>query len=162
MLILISFALSACVEIELDLHMFSDIEECQKISSLKSETADIQIYDSPEKDKELKELQYSEYFGCNYKSDEMSFEIFAYEFDSNDVAMDYFKNLTGKGTDTNPTFLDSSGMNSFCRIIVDGDKAYSVYCTNSERDKVIDYINNCFSEDITEKFSSKTQESSEP
>ena len=40
------------------------------IENLKSKEAEVEIYDSPKADKNLKKLEYQEFFGCKYKSDD--------------------------------------------------------------------------------------------
>ena len=133
---------------EIDIHIFSDINECQNITNLKSDNADVEIYDFPKKDKNIKKLKYQEFFGCKYTSDDFSFELFAYEFSSVDMAMSYFINFTGKENDPNPTFCDSSGMFWFERIVVKENKAYAVRCKKEYKDKMIELINSCFKEEI--------------
>ena len=126
--------------------MFSDIGECHAIENLNHNNADIKIYASTDQDRYIKDLQFQHYFGCRYTSDELSFELFAYEFSNDDTAMLYFKNLTGKDIDPNPTFCDSSGMYWFKRIVVKENKAYAIHCKKEHKDKTIELINSCFKE----------------
>ena len=102
--------LCSCKDFEPNLHIFSDIQECKKIENLKSKEAEVEIYDSPKADDNLKKLEYQEFFGCEYKSDDFSFELFAYVFESEDVSMDYFENVTGKDINPKPSSLTIRGM----------------------------------------------------
>ena len=147
-LMLVLLNLYGCTSEELEIKIYSDIEECKNIVTFDADQAEIHIYDTPVKDKNLKDLEYRKFFGCEYIAEDCNFEIFAYEFDSSDVAMAYFKNETGKGNDPNPTFTDSSGIFSYRRIVVNNNMAYIVTCRNIHKDKVIDYINKCFSVNV--------------
>ena len=146
-ILLLFLNLCSCKTIEVDVHMFSSIEECQNIKSLKSNN--VEIYDFPTGDKYLKKLKFEEWFGCKYNSDDLTFELFAYVFSSNEHAMNYFQNVTGKVNDPNPTFLSSAGMSSYSRIVVSENKAYVVYCKKNAKENVIKFINSWFSVDIT-------------
>ena len=140
--------LCACKLSEIELRMFSNMEECNQINELKVNDAEVEIYDSALKDKDLNDLAFQEYFGCKYTCDDFSFTLFAYEFSDSDVAMAYFENVTGKETNPNPTFSDSSGIGSFRRIVVAENKAYTVYSKNDDKNEVIEFINNWFSLDV--------------
>lgn len=146
---LLVFNLCSCRTFETDVHIFSNIEECQSIEGLNDNNTDLKIYFSPDKDKNLRNLQFQEFFGCDYTSEDLIFELFAYEFSSVDIAMSYFKNFTGKEDDPNPTFCDSSGVFWFKRIVVKENKAYAVRCKKDYKDKMIELINSCFKEEIT-------------
>lgn len=148
LMLILLLNLYGCMNAELNVNIFSNIEECEKISTLNQSQANIQIYDMPTKDTRLKELEYQEFFGCKYIHEDYSFELFAYEFLNSDIAMAYFKNETGKGADPNPTFSDRSGIFSYRRIVVNNNMAYIVTCKNIHKDKVIDYINTCFSVNV--------------
>ena len=83
------FAFCSCGKaLKIDVHMFSDIEECNNIVSSKENEAQIN-YLSAEEDKNSKDLKYEEFFGCKYICEELSFEIFAYSFSNSELAMDY-------------------------------------------------------------------------
>ena len=140
--------LCSCKTHEVDVHIFSNIDECKSIKNLKSDDAKITIYDSPKKDNSLKKLEYEEWFGCKYNSENFSFELFAYEFASSEIAMEYFENDTGKDSDPNPTFTDSTGTFHYERIAVSENKAYTIYCKSKDKEKVIEFLNNLFSEEI--------------
>ena len=140
--------LYSCGSFEVDVHIFSDIEECQGIQSLKSEDAKVIIFDSPEEDKYLNDLQYQKFFACEYTSDDLNFKLFAYEFANAEKAMEYFKSATGKENDPNPTFSNSSGMGWYERIVVNKNNAYSVCCKTVHKDKMSEFLNSCFTIEI--------------
>lgn len=139
------FAFCSCGKaLKIDVHMFSDIEECNNIVSSKENEAQIN-YLSAEEDKNSKDLKYEEFFGCKYICEELSFEIFAYSFSNSELAMDYFKNVTGKKNDPNPTFSDNSGGKFFNRVVVSDNKVYNVRCGKKCKESVIDFLNGVFS-----------------
>lgn len=145
-LIIPILSLCSCHRFEtLNVRIFTDIKECRSINS---DNAEVTIFENPEKDKYLQKLEYQDYFGCEYVSDDFSFELFAYEFSSNDVAMNYYSNATGKQTDPNPTFSDSTGMSLFKRIVLKDNKVFFLMCRKSDKEKVLEFINSHFSEDI--------------
>ena len=135
LIFLLLFSLCSCKTIEIDVHMFSNIKECQVIESL-NDNANVKIIASPDEDKYFKDLQFQNFFGCEYTSDDLTFELFAYEFSNADMAMSYFENSTGKGEDPNSTFCDSTGMLWFKRIVVKENKAYAVRCKKEYKEKM--------------------------
>lgn len=140
--------LTSCKTTEVSVQIFSNIEECKNIETLKSNDADVDIYDSPFEDKSLKDLKYKKFFGFNYISENLSFELFAYEFSSSDIAVEYFENVTGKQDISTPAFSDVSGMKEFRRIVIKDNKAYVVSTNNSDSEKVIEFLNGIFSVSI--------------
>ena len=140
--------LCACRNHEINFRIFANIEECQKINSFKSEYADVEIYDSPARDKHLNNLEFLEWFGCKYTSEDCTFEIFAYEFLDSGIAMAYFKNVTGKEHNPNPTFSQSTGLRFYESIVVSGNRAYSIYGNKYDKANIIEFLNNWFSETI--------------
>lgn len=145
------FLLSGCEnsnKSSYDLHIFSKIEECQNIQNSKFHNIDIKIYDSPEEDENLKELKYREFFACKYTLDDLTFELFAYVFEENNIAINYFKNVTGKENNLNPTFSDNSGMFSYRRIVISDNKAYLVSCRKKDKENVLKLINSSFTEQV--------------
>ena len=89
---LLSF--SSCKFPELNVRIFFDLEECNYM--LYTNNADVKIYDTPIKDKYLKKIEYKDFFACRYSSDELTFEIFSYEFADSASSDEYFENVTGK------------------------------------------------------------------
>lgn len=140
--------LTSCKSDETVVHIFSNIEECESILELKSEDANVKVYDSPVKDKYLKKLEFEYFFGCRYSSQSFSFEIFVYEFPDSATAMKYFKNINGKGKDPNPTFSDSTGMTKFDRTVIKDNKAFRLNSSKKDKKKVIEFINSCFTDRV--------------
>ena len=128
--------------------MFTNIKECQKMIESKSDDVQIQTYDCTIVDENISNLEFEQSFGCKYISDEFTFLFFAYEFSNDDLAIEYFENVTGKKGDPNPTFLDSSGMSKFNRIVVKGNRAYTVRCKKKDKERVLEFLNSCFSEKV--------------
>ncbi len=149
LIFILLLSLCSCRNFEIDVHIFSDIEECKNITNLKPDNDVVEIYDSPKGDKYINKLEFQDFFGCKYISDDFSFELFAYEFYSSDIAMSYFQNATGKKNDPNPTFSTVSGIGFYRRIVVSDSMAYTVYCKNSDSEKVVDFLNSWFCVDIT-------------
>lgn len=148
MVLLLTLSLCACGPLEIDVHIFSDMDECLSIESMKADEAEVDIFDPTKKDWNLRGLEVEESFGCKYVSDDLTFTLYAYVFADSDLAMEYFENETGKDRDPNPTFSSSSGMGSYRRIAVSENKAYLVRCSKSDSEDVIEFLNSRFSEEI--------------
>lgn len=147
-LILVLSCLCACGIEPLDVHIFADINECQRIQTLMTMDAELKVFTSPQEDKHLKDLEYQEFFGCEYSSEELAFELFAYEFANGDTAITYFKNATGKENNPNPTFSNSSAMGVYDSVVVNGNKAYSVRCKATQKEKVTEFLNGIFTAEV--------------
>ena len=132
----------------LDVYIFSDIEECRKFDEDMTSNAKVTIYNKPDTDTNLKDLKYLDFYACKCHSGEFEFEMFAYNFIDSDTAKEYFKNETGKNDDLEINFSNSSGMGLFRSIVIDGNKAYSVYCKDSDSLKVIEFINSIFTKQL--------------
>ena len=131
-----------------NLHIFENIEECKLIESNASSDANIIKYDTPNKDLESLDLEYKDFYACKYISDDMEFEIFAYVFEDDSSAKEYFKNKTGKNQELSTNFSYSSGMSSFRGVVIDGNKAYCVLCKNKYKDKTLEFLNSVFKQQI--------------
>ena len=138
----------SCGPSDLEIYMFSDLSECRAIGSEELEGVQVTLYDSPAKDKYIKDLLYADYYACNYSSADLQFDLFAYEFPDQATAQVYFKNATGKDTTQTATFSISQGLMTYRRIVISNNLAYSVRTQVSDADAVIEIINQIFSEKI--------------
>lgn len=130
-----------------DLDMFATFEECQQIEANKEAGATVYLA-SPEYDYALKDLAPVSCYGCDYTSDTMSFQLFAYEFATEEDAAAYFENETGKDDQPAVTYLNSGNPLNFRSIVKDHEKVYRYYCLAKYRDEVTAYVNDCFSVDL--------------
>ncbi len=129
--------------------IFQTIDECEKLIPTDQTDLLIERYTSPEKDKNLKGLSYESFFGMNIHSNEVKYEIFAYEFVDSNSALKYYINVTGQNSykkelplsdDTENKRLSSSkGMFSYRLIAVYQNKAY-VIVAPSHFEKVINKL----------------------
>jgi len=149
LIILYLLSICSCKNITPEIYIFSNIDECKNIEKYKKADAIIENYDSPENDSNIKDLNYENFFGCNYSDSDINFEIFAYEFNNYETAKLYFKNETGKSTDNNADFLESTGMTKSKRIVIYDNRAYYIQTEKENFEKVKEFINNCFTEKIT-------------
>ncbi len=148
MMLLLTLSLCACEPLEIDVHIFADMEECLNIEIMEADEAEVDIFDPTKKDWNLRGLEVEESFGCEYISDDLKFTLYAYVFPDSDLAMEYYKNETGKNNDPNPTFSSSAGMNSYIRIVVSENRAYIARCSKSHSEKLIEFLNSRFSEEV--------------
>ncbi|MBQ7761769.1 MAG: hypothetical protein IJ400_06915 [Clostridia bacterium] len=143
--ILCFFSLISCNLVRFDYYIFDDISECEKLTKTEYTNAQLTRYDTPINDNNLENLEYLEFFGGYFTSDEAEFEIFAYEFQSTNVAQKYFKNVTDMDSDSNSA-VSVYSYNFKTRIIVaDFERVYLVKTSSSNTDAVLDLLENTFS-----------------
>ena len=135
-----------------DLDMFATIEECQQLETKKEAGAEIYSVDF---DYALKDLMPIRSYCCQYTSDNMSFQLYAYEFAAEADAAAYFENETGKDNQPVVTFSAVSNPLNYNCIVRDHEKVYRYYCQTIWRDAVTAYINDCFSVDLIDIKSDK-------
>lgn len=140
-------------------YIFQDIEECERLfpADLPNSNIMVEKYDTPTKDKGVKDLSYTAFFGMKYKSDTLKYEIFAYEFESSDAALQYFVNVTGKTSykdrlpldenDTNTLFSVTKGFSTRI-VIVSQNRAYKVNVPNKYLNALTEKLWENFSQEI--------------
>lgn len=103
--------------------IFADISECQAFEL--DAGAEIKHLDDS-KDTKLKGLEYKQKYLIEYDSDDMQFKLFAYEFESQELAQKYFKNCTSKDTNGKHNFSGSTNMISYDLEVVYENFAYRI------------------------------------
>lgn len=136
-------------------YIFQDISECEQLIPDDLAGVTVDRYDSPTKDEDLKGLPYKEFWGMKLSSDEIEYEIFAYEFDDSDSALKYFVNETGKSSylkelplsddDENKHFTASKGIPSYHLIVIYKNKAYKVIAPSKYANSVNELMASSFS-----------------
>ena len=116
-----------------------------KILENKHDDAQIQIYESPDKDKNIGNLSYEKYFGAYYSSSELDFEIFAYEFENKDDAKLYFNQVTGKDEQRDQSFSASGGAITYRQVVLDGKNVYAAYSSSGNSEKLQEFLGTVFS-----------------
>lgn len=106
------------------------------------------VYESPEQDKYLKELNYDNFFACKYSSDDLEFELFAYQFQEMDSAKEYFNHIAGHKATDDTDFLKSAGMTSYKSVVISGNTAYAVYSKRSDVDKLNELLGYWFTNEV--------------
>ena len=131
-----------------DFYIFSDISECDNIEVFKTEDAIVTIYDTPDLDDSIDDLEYDDFYAAKYESAELDFVIFAYEFADSDFAKGYFKKQTGIKTDLDVHFLASGGMFKYRVIAIDGCRAYCANTTQKNSKALILFLEDVFSKKL--------------
>ncbi len=133
-------------------YIFSDIEDCRKVSNKAVDSANVEIYASPEKDENAGSLTYESFFGCNYECDEFEFQIFAYEFADEITSEKYFENVTGRKPNGKTSVGTISGAQTvYRRTARFGKQAYCFYTETKNVEKVIEYLNRIFTVEIPQQ-----------
>ena len=130
--------------------LFQEIEECEGLIPDNQSDAKIERYDLPSGDKDLMALPYYAFFGMKLESDEMEYEIFAYEFEDSDSALQYYENVTGKSNvqwdEEKPLLSATKGMFSYRVIVVSQNRAYKLIAPNRYVDEVHEVLAKAFSQ----------------
>lgn len=139
-------------------YIFQNIIECENLIPSNQIDVNIELYDSPNSDKYIKDLQYEKFFGMNYKSNDVKYEIYAYEFEDKNSALEYYINVTGKTgykkelpldeDDENKLFGASKGMHVYRMIVVCQNKAYIIISPPQYENKISELLKNTFSENL--------------
>ena len=109
--------------IDRNYYIFGDIQECRELAFYESD-ATVSTIESPEQDKKYQGQSFASFVGMRYQSEKMSFTLYAYEFDNNDQAKQYFQKVTGKKNDSKHYFSKSGGMSTYQIVIAYENKAY--------------------------------------
>ncbi|MBE6607502.1 MAG: hypothetical protein E7633_02955 [Ruminococcaceae bacterium] len=125
-----------------DFYIFADISECENIEEHIPDKSKLEIYDNPEKDPAIKDLEYESFYAAKYSSLKMDFEIFAYEFKNSEDLDEYYKNrdeyFKGYGMKTQGVFYTY-----IC--VGDENKIYSLYTKTFDENEVMEVLKECFS-----------------
>ena len=135
--------------------IFQDINECEQLITAELSDLEIEKYDTPDKDKNLKGLSYNCFWGMRLESDELKYEIFAYEFSDSDSALKYFINVTGQNSyekelplsndNDNKRLSASKGMFTYRLVVVYQNKAYLITAPNQYEDDINKLLADTFS-----------------
>ena len=141
---------------DLKVNIFADISECENLLQSENKGAKFVKYDTPSKDKKLKNLEYESFFAGEYSCSDFEFTIFAYEFKNEDDAKAYFENHTGKESEKNANFSINMGIGGYRLRVFHNSMAYSV--TSSSRkdaEKIEAFLGENFSVDVLQIFSNE-------
>ncbi len=141
-------------------YIFQNISECEQLIPNDQSGVTVDRYDSPDKDTNLNGLLYKEFWGMNLSSDEIEYEIFAYEFEDSDSALKYYVNETGQNSylnklplsmdDENKLFSASKGIPSYRLIVIYKNRAYKVISPSKYADSVNELLASIFSQKVFE------------
>ncbi len=134
-----------------DYYIFQNIEECEGLIPDYQSDIIVERYDTPSRDKDIKKLTYSDFFGMKFKSDELEYEIFAYEFDNPEFALEYFNNCTGQkrtlNQGVNKTYSGSLGMfGQYDLVLVFENRAYKLNSPKNYANEINDLFGETFSQ----------------
>lgn len=145
MLSCIVFSATSCHSPNMDFYIFSDITECESITQLNYQNSEVIKYDTPINDEYVKELTYLNSYAAQYSSTTLQFELYAYEFESAEVAKQYFQNATGKNDGKSTTFLLSSGIKKSELVVIDENRAYFAFTSRTQTGEMRKALSEIFS-----------------
>ena len=149
-LLLISVVfLEACVNFHIgaEFYIFENLDELENIENSFQKYGTVNRYDSPAKDKYLKDLSFVDSYAAYYECEEFEFEIFAYEFLDKDVSKEYFDNVTGKDQAFDVNFSRHSGITILSKTemtIIDHEKAYTMIYKSKYNEDIDNFLSENF------------------
>lgn len=126
-------------------HIFSDISECNYLEANKSNDANITKYDFADNDIYLNDLEYNEFYAIKYESQNMKFEIFAYEFIDSVTAKSYFESSAKRDCISDKDFYVSTTLTNYIIRVLDGERAYILYSKPKYKEAIDSYLSYAFS-----------------
>ena len=142
-------------------YIFETIHDCENLIAYEQTEADIiRYHQAADHDRDIGNLNYREFFGMQYQSPTLEYEIFAYEFEDKDSALRYFVSVTGKSNfeknlplieeDTNKLFSRSIGMSTDRIVVTYQNKAYQITAPNQYIEKIDQMLESTFVLPLTE------------
>ncbi len=110
--------------------IFADMGECAKIIEYADADTRIEKYEDPKKDAMWNGTDYKSFFGVHYRSRNLSFQLFAYEFEDAATARLYYKGKEGNAREAeNETsyFINAACGDQFRASVFYGEKGFTVY-----------------------------------
>lgn len=146
----LSSNLSSCYPESVDIYMFDEISECQKIISSDLYNFKFVQYNRDEVDRNSGELSYIDCFAGNFESDELNFQIYAFCFENTNCSKQYFKKYANKNTDSETTFQISGGFISNSReiVVIDQEKAYYITVSKCDLEEVLELLSTIFTKQL--------------
>ena len=135
-------------------YIFENLEECEGLIYTDIDDECFSKYELPSNDKDLDGLSYNKFWGGEFKSESLKYEIFAYEFEDDASALKYYANVSGKNIDLsyqekhNGLFLASSGMTSYELVVISQNRAYKLIAPNRDIDEINTLLCETFSQKI--------------
>ena len=127
-------------------YIFQKIEECSNLASYEND-ATVTFYNDPKQDNKYQGQPLLSFVGIDYQSQTMCFTLYAYVFENNDMAKQYYVNVTGQAYDNDYYVLKSGGTTHYQIVVAFENKAYRLE-TKNQYIKSIDSM-------LAERFSIK-------
>lgn len=142
-LLLLAFSLIRIANV--DISIFATLDECDAFASKENEGAGFTKYQDASRDDKVKGLPYADYFAGKYGCDQFTFELFAYVFENNDAAQEYFERVTGKNMGAlESNFSLSCGPLNASLVVVDNNQAYTVHMPTGDVRSVTQFLAEVF------------------
>jgi hypothetical protein len=130
-------------------YIFANISECKGLEELNFNNSELTVFASSDEDELLRSLPYQKFYGARYVSDELNFEIFAYEFDSPAVAKAYFNRAIGENYDADVNYIAAGGAIKYELSVLYYEKAYHVNGYVKESELLEETLSEIFSKRVS-------------
>lgn len=125
-------------------YIFADISECKNFEDKLSENVELTLYDTPEEDKNLNDLEYISFYAAKYETQEIKFKIYAYEFIDSDEAKKYFETSAGRDSIGNKDFYINTNLIKHTIRVLDGERAYVLYSEYGYKEAINELLSEVF------------------
>ena len=137
------------------MYIFKNFDECKNLMSYEQIPSEIVEYVDAKIDTSHNGIEYKTFWGMKYQSENIEYEIFAYEFSGKDDALKYYINVTENDDLAEMIPLDDSDKNilgskiigeeKYHIIVIAGNKAYKLISSNLLIDKIDEMLSTVFS-----------------
>ena len=129
--------------------IFGDISECEKIYDFDYTDVTIVRYEDASRDERLGDLKYKEFFGAQYSSSEADFEIFAYVFESEDDASEYWSNTSSGFIENLRRGISHKSLLNMTHRTIKDNKVYVIYVQGfTHPGEIINSVNEIFTDEV--------------
>jgi len=135
--------------------IFENLDECKQLKTYEQISSEIDEYLDPNVDENLKGLNYISFWGMDYKSSNIEYRIFAYEFADKESTLRYYVGVTGEekrldkiplnSFDKNILWQKKIGDSKYQIAVIEGNKAYVLISSNLIIDKIDKMLSTVFS-----------------
>lgn len=132
--------------------MFEDFNECKQLMNYGEIEAEVKVYDDPTTDKDYTDIVYKTFWGMSYMSEDLNYEIFAYEFDNRQSALKY----SSIAAEDDEASCDEYGIywikmftpNEYIIVVMENNFVYKIVSPKDSNYKIDKMLSSMFSQKI--------------
>jgi hypothetical protein len=129
--------------------MFQDLDECKELMHYEQLPAEIKEYTDPQIDKNFKNFEYERFWGMSYHSENLDYEIYAYEFTNAEAVLKYCRQVSKNNNthidESGTLYLTQLGGGEYIIFVVKDNMAYKLVAYNTPNFKINNMLSKVFS-----------------